>query len=68
MSPYDMMVKRLGFKKCPDCEKTLKIDGDEAYCPECGATFSLAIRDKSRDRRKKTKGDYRKKSHRNFDF
>lgn len=67
MSPYETMMKRLGFKKCQECGHTLSLQEDEAVCPECGAVYSIAMRDRSRDKNKKSKGDYRKSSQRRYE-
>ena len=47
----------LGSKKCPDCGKTLDLDGDIAFC-SCGFEVELSYKDRNRDKNKPTKKDW----------
>ena len=57
MNKYKRLEKMLGSKKCPDCGKTLDLDGDTAFC-SCGFEVELSYKDRNRDKNKPTKKDW----------
>lgn len=60
MNQYQRIEKILGSKKCPICNKTLKMVDEFAICSKCDFTQELIYKDAKRDKKQKNFVQYRK--------
>jgi predicted nucleic acid-binding Zn ribbon protein len=60
MNQYQILEKILGTKKCPVCNKTLRVVNSEAICSKCNFSQELIYKDSKRDKKEKGFVQYRK--------
>ena len=60
MDQYQILKKVLGSKKCPQCNKTLRISENFAICVKCDFSQELNYKDSKRNKKEKERVQYRK--------